>query len=49
MCYILEYITVPDEDNIMYFSKSLTNTSKESILKTFSNRKYKNSWFNGDC
>ena len=37
-----------DDDNIIYFSKTLTFIAVESIPKTSSNKKHK-PWFDGDC
>ena len=38
-----------DDDNITYFSKTLTSIAEESILKTSFNKKHNKPWFNGDC
>ena len=37
-----------DDDNITYFSKTLTSIAEESIPKT-SNKKHNKPWFDGDC
>ena len=38
-----------DDDNITYFSKTLTSIAEESIPKTSSNKKHNRPWFDGDC
>ena len=38
-----------DDDNITYFSKTLTSIAEESIPKTSSNKKHNKPWFDGDC
>ena len=38
-----------DEENIAYFSKTLTSIAEESIPKTSFNKKYNNPWLNDDC
>ena len=38
-----------DDDNITYFSKTLTSIAKESIPKTSSNKKHNKPWFDVDC
>ena len=38
-----------NDDNITYFSKTLTSIAKESIPKTSSNKKHNKPWFDGDC
>ena len=42
-------VNTTDEDNITYFSKTLTSIAEESIPKTSSNKKHNKSWFNDDC
>ena len=40
---------ITEEDNIIYFSKTLMSISEESVPKTSSNKKYNKSLFNSDC